>query len=144
MSDSQTYKLLFYRGSCLVRWQTRSKYGHVAVKAPDGAVYEALANRGIVCWPHGRPDECLADAFEITVLADTAEQIEDWLKDQVGKRYDWLALLRFISRRRWYNNDKWFCSELAFAAFEQAGVHFLKRCEPWEVSPGRLVQSPVF
>jgi len=144
MSDSQTFTLLFYRGGRLVRWQTRAKYGHVAVKAPNGAVYEALARPGVVCWPRGRSDKCLADAFEIIVSAETTEQIETWLKEQVGKRYDWLALLRFISRRRWYSNDKWFCSELVFESFRQAGVELLKRCEPWEVSPGRLSQSPSF
>ena len=38
-----------------------------------------------------------------------------WLRAQVGKPYDWTALLSWIVRRDWQEPDAWFCSELSEA-----------------------------
>lgn len=38
-----------------------------------------------------------------------------WLEAQVGKKYDWTALLSWIVRRNWQDEDSWFCSELTEA-----------------------------
>ena len=41
---------------------------------------------------------------------------------QVGKPYDETAILAFALNRDWRETDAWFCSELAAAALEAAGV----------------------
>jgi hypothetical protein len=61
----------------------------------------------------------------------------------VGRGYDWWSIIRFVSRRRMPHNDRWFCSELVFAALSHAGVRLLERIAPWEVSPGLLSISPL-
>lgn len=34
-----------------------------------------------------------------------------WLAAQLGKSYDWTALLSFVVHREWDEDDRWFCSE---------------------------------
>lgn len=148
MTDTnRQFKFLFYRGTGIIgraiRWQTRSDFGHVAIKAPSGAVYEALHPQGVVCWPNGRPDECLATHLTLDVSEDRAERMEKWLRAQVGKPYDRRAIFRFVSRGTYWSNDRWFCSELAFDCALQNGLELLSRCPSYEVSPGKLYQSPL-
>lgn len=69
----------------------------------------------------------------------------EFAKAQLGKDYDYTMVARFISRRQESRStsDKWFCSELAFAAIRKAGIELLRGTEPWEVSPGLLARSPL-
>lgn len=70
--------------------------------------------------------------------------LEDFLKLQAGKKYDYTMVARFLTRRQESraSSEKWFCSELVFAAVQVAGVDLLRDTEPWEVSPGLLARSP--
>jgi uncharacterized protein YycO len=34
-----------------------------------------------------------------------------WIEAQVGKPYDWTALVSFVVHRNWQDDDSWFCSE---------------------------------
>lgn len=86
-----------------------------------------------------------ADLFAVAGLTEEQEKaVEQFLRAQVGKPYDYTMVARFISRRKASHGQagKWFCSELVFAAFRQAGVELLSRVEPWAVSPGLLAMSP--
>ena len=50
--------------------------------------------------------------FEITDMGLHDEGgAAKWLEAQLGKPYDWTALLSFIVQRDWQEDDKWFCSE---------------------------------
>jgi uncharacterized protein YycO len=42
-----------------------------------------------------------------------------WLREQVGKPYDWTALLSWIVRHDWQEPDAWFCSELTESFIDQ-------------------------
>lgn len=44
-----------------------------------------------------------------------------WLNAQVGKPYDWTALLSWVVRRDWQEDDAWFCSELVEACRSRFG-----------------------
>lgn len=39
------------------------------------------------------------------------DKAREWLKNQLGKKYDWTALFGIYFRRNWQEDDKWFCSE---------------------------------
>lgn len=55
----------------------------------------------------------------------TAYQLGDWrgfLYEQLEKPYDWRSIVGFALNRNWRDQDSWFCSELATAAAEQAGL----------------------
>jgi uncharacterized protein YycO len=119
-------KVIFCRswlpGSLLIRALTFSKWAHVAVVCPDGAVLEAT-------WPHGVRWSTLGallathSSFEERTLPITPEAFA-WLRAQVGKPYDISALFAVLNPwRDWQEDDKWFCSELigrATGLFEDA------------------------
>jgi uncharacterized protein YycO len=127
--------------STLIRWQTRSVYSHAALVLPDGRIVEAWQGDGVRVkrlddWSH-------VDRFEVADMTD-----EQWIAAldfalrQVGQGYDYWAIMRFVSRRHMPDNDRWFCSELVFAALEAAGVRLFERIEAWAVSPGLLAIAP--
>lgn len=138
--------VLLFRGrgaiSTLIRWQTRGEYSHAALLLPDGQIVEAWQGRGVRV-------KRLSDwegIDKFTVLGMRAEQWDKAIKvalAEVGKGYDYWAIIRFISRGRMPENDSWFCSELVFSALAQAGVKLFDRIEPSAVSPGLLAISPM-
>jgi uncharacterized protein YycO len=131
----------------LIRWQTRSPYSHASLYCPGDGVIEAREGHGVRRLTNldPKPGEKI-DLY--AVPSATAEQLRrawTFAQIQVGDAYDWTMVLRFISRRQASRKDsgKWFCSELAFAAFHHAGLDLLARCQPWEISPGLLGKSPL-
>jgi uncharacterized protein YycO len=68
-----------------------------------------------------------------------------FLVAQLGKNYDYEAIVRFLTREpinRW-NKSKWFCSELAFEASLVAGRRLLENCAAWEIPPRDIPRSPL-
>lgn len=144
-------KLVFFHGAglgaTLIRWHSRSRWNHVGVWDEETlTLYEAREWRGVVAtpdwWPSPGQDVC-----EVSPALTDAERLEvrAWLNEQVGKRYDYAEVAKFISRRK--ANEKaadrrWFCSELAAEAFRRAGRELL-RLPGWKISPGMLHASPL-
>jgi len=79
------------------------------------------------------------DVFEFTWKVD-GELVEEFARKQVGCKYDFLAILRFLSRRPYSENKKWFCSELIASAAEYAGYPLI-RLPSYEVSPRDIAAS---
>jgi hypothetical protein len=64
----------------------------------------------------------------------------DFLRAQIGKPYDHLAILAFSAHRDWHNADSWFCSELQAAALEVCGWFPRKLAEASnEITPRDLL-----
>lgn len=141
-------KILFCRGhgllAALVRWQTWGKYSHVAVQIGDW-IYEAVPPR--VRKVHAMNyDWKGVDVFS-TYLQGTSnpsfeQLLEEALAKEVGKRYDYCGVLRFLPRWKSQNSNRWFCSELVFSKFKQQGLDLLNRVEAVKVSPSLLSYSP--
>ena len=140
-------KILGYRGrsvtSRLIQIQTRSEYSHIGVMLSSGAVIEAWQGTGVRQIPfplHGHSKRTRIDVFDVT--PDYREDlVELFLRSQIGKRYDYSSVLRFITRRDALDNDKIFCSELAELAFQSGGLKLL-RGNPSHHSPRDTVLSP--
>ena len=82
--------------------------------------------------------------YSVQVTEEQKEKIEEFLHRQLGKPYDWLGILGFPLRNwKLESKNKWFCSELVFTAFKQAGVELLKNTHPSEVSPRLFLKSPL-
>jgi hypothetical protein len=132
-----------------IQWQTRSGYSHASVLLEAAElVIEAREFQGvrIVPWAEVMASGERVDLFRVAGLTEEQEiAVREFLWDQIGKPYDYTMVARFISRRQEErtSSGKWFCSELVFAAFAQAGVKLLERIEPWAVSPGMLSLSPL-
>lgn len=132
----------------LIQWQTRSIYSHASVllAGPEGPVIESREFQGVRWLEHLDPAEDV-DLFAVRpfgCMFDPA-RVRQFLRCQLGKPYDYTMVARFISRRSspGLSEDRWFCSELVFAAFLSAGIRLLARVEPWAVSPGLLAFSPL-
>ena len=144
-------RILGYRGkswiSKVIRWQTRSKYSHIAIELHDGSVVEAWHIGGVA---HNRSFRSVhtkgtkVDVFAIEGMSDLYESaVRAFLMKQVGKKYDFGSIAKFLSRRAERHDNKWFCSELAMEGIAAGGVDLLKRIPASHVSPGQLVTSPL-
>ena len=144
--------LLLYKGkswvSRLIRWQTRSKYSHAAIFIPEEGVYEAWHIGGVQKnkdWKVLHKKGTIVDVFCPTEFdKENTQKVVEFLESQVGKKYDFRSVFRFLTRQPEHpdDKDKWFCSELASMAFMRAGYCLLKRIEPWAISPALLSYSP--
>jgi hypothetical protein len=93
-------------------------------------------------WP--APGDFVASA-PIELEPDERARMISFLDAQVGKRYDWASVLRFVSRRKtdpFQATRRWFCSELAHAAWTVGTGIPLLRLPSSEISPGLLAASP--
>lgn len=147
MNDYNNCRILLSRGrgliSTLIRWQTRGEYSHAAILYPDGeTIIEAWQGDGV-------RKKKITDWKDVDTFAVTNITAEQWkaaielAEHQLGKGYDYWAIIRFISRGIMPDNDKWFCSELVMHVLRAFGVNLFLRIEPWAVSPGMLNNSPV-
>jgi len=140
-------KILAYKGksvvSHLIKFQTRSQYSHIGIQLNDGSVIEAWQGEGVrrIGNPfvgHSKGTE--VDVFKIIGDYDDSK-VEAYLYDQIGKKYDYVNVLRFVWRRNAADNEKVFCSELAEMAFIQGGLRLLNG-NPSVHSPRDTVMSP--
>ena len=138
--------IVLFRGrgliSALIRWQTRGDYAHAALLMDDGKLIESWQGVGVRI----KSDPDLSDATIFDVPSMTQAQWDRALffaRCQVGKGYDYWAIIRFITRERMPDNDRYFCSELVFDSIEHAGVNLLARIKGWAVDPSRLELSPL-
>ncbi len=137
MSATGPITLCFYRGpegifGKLVRVFTLSRYSHVEIRF--GLISFAASPRiGVV--RHFGKDYAPELWDTITVQADTRTAM-DWLSARVGCRYDWSGILlsELLPFKR-QANSRWYCSELACALMQAAGVMAKRRKT---VSPGVL------
>jgi uncharacterized protein YycO len=107
--------------SWLIRLVTWSRWSHAAVQIDDETIIDATFKHGGV---HARPLSALAgyrqEVVEYTLPDE--DKAQDWLRRQIGKPYDWSALLGIFLHRNWQEDDKWFCSELTECALAAGGL----------------------
>ena len=142
-------KILMYRGksiiSKLIRFQTRSQYSHVAVQLEDtGSVIESWHKGGVRRIASAFHDHTIGTPIDVYTIDATYDRdaVKQFLYNQVGKKYDFGAIARFLSRRHEFADNKWFCSELCLAAFEHGGLRLLNG-NPSELSPRDVALSPI-
>ena len=127
--------------SSVVRWFTRSPYSHAAVEIMDGIVIESWQGRGVQ-QVHLK-DRKTIDEYEVEVTDEQLEKILAFLRSKIGKSYDYWGIVGFVIRLPLGTKDRWFCSELVFAAFKFAEINLLLRVEATAVSPALLSMSPL-
>lgn len=108
-------------GARLLRFVMWSKYSHAAIL--DGSVVTDTT-----FWQGGVKQHFAEDFFkhytryELRDIDVSEPMARNWLVAQVGKKYDWTALLSWVVRRDWQEDDSWFCSELCEAMISLFGV----------------------
>ncbi|MFH2082059.1 MAG: YiiX/YebB-like N1pC/P60 family cysteine hydrolase [Pseudomonadota bacterium] len=133
--------LLFCRShdalSVAIRALTWSRWSHVALI--DGyCAIEALAPDGVQMT---ETEQVLmrSSAFELVDLpCRNPEAVRAAAASQVGKPYDYKAIVGLGLHRKWQDADAWFCSELIAWAFEQAGEPLFRADCLHRVTPQHL------
>jgi uncharacterized protein YycO len=76
----------------------------------------------------------------ISVKLPNEEAAVDFAYKQVGKKYDYTAILGMLMRRDWKEDDDWFCSELVEAILAAGGrqrfrdaIHRITPHQSWSV-----------
>jgi len=62
---------------------------------------------------------------------------------QIGKPYDFVGLASFLLYKGMQKDTAWFCSELAYVAYKQAGIRLQRRVKQDFISPRDLYVSPL-
>jgi uncharacterized protein YycO len=129
-------------GSHLIEWFTWSDYAHVDVVLPSGELLGARIDGGVKIRPANYKPFVKVARFGITLPPETEDRIYAFLRRQVGKPYDYSAILGLPFRRDWHHVEQWFCSELVAAAFEQAGSPLVRELTS-RITPRDLMLSPL-
>ena len=122
-------RFLFIRRStpaCFaIRLATWSRWSHVAAVFGSTA-FEATARHGV---RRASVHDVLVGATDhawANVSCRTEPALR-FLELQLGKPYDWTAILGLLTRRDWQEDDSWFCSELVATAALVAGVRLIRK-----------------
>jgi uncharacterized protein YycO len=127
----------------LIRWQTWCDYSHVDVVIPGVGLLGAQVD-GVKIRPFnyaGPNAKVLYQQVDYLTPGEEAD-LYQFLKAQLGKPYDFGALLGDLLHRDWRNPNKWFCSELVAAAFEQIKRPMLNENVVDRVTPRDLMLCP--
>jgi uncharacterized protein YycO len=130
--------------SDLIRWQTRGQYSHVAWLLPTGRVIESHFVGGVQISESPfvlNGINADFDVFSVKCLTGVqCASISSFLRRQIGRKYDYLGIIRFLAGINRDNENRWFCSELVAEACELAGRPLLKT-DAWKISPESLAWS---
>ena len=140
-------QILGYKGkswiSKMIKFQTRSEYSHVAIGVKD-TYFEAWHKGGVREFDLNDKEKHSSDTpitFTTLDVKVDEESVYLFLKSQVGKKYDFKSVLRFVSRRDVRADGKWFCSELVAAALKYGGVE-IQHLPYSYLSPRDVMMSP--
>ena len=119
--------------SDVIAWFSAGHFSHVEALVDGGRMtlgsYEASVESGGAAIPpgvHYRPVGYNRLALRVicTIPCSEAQHSLWWnfMDAQIGKEYDWWAILGFAFNRNWREPGSWICSELQARALEKAGV----------------------
>jgi uncharacterized protein YycO len=137
--------------SRLIKWRTWSDISHTAAFLPASShnerknlVIEAWG-KGILLhpWDDNHTRHTRIDIYSVECTRPQQNLFYDWLKGKIGCKYDFMALIGFVTRAHIESERRWFCSELIFQAAQEAGIELLKNVEAYKVSPGLINLSPL-
>jgi hypothetical protein len=107
--------------SKLIRLFSMGRVNHISVEY-NGVVYEAVEGRGVIETPVTKWDSStVVESYTIKIKNKDAERnLRKFIKEQKGKKYDYLGVLSFIWVFLSPKKGKWFCSELGAVAIYKA------------------------
>jgi uncharacterized protein YycO len=128
--------------SAAIRFSTRSWASHAEfVNLEAGTTLGARCTGGVQVRPCSWDHYSRIEQFSAPNISHAYE----WALAQVGKPYDFAAVTGIALDRNWRSHDKWFCSELIAAAFENIGGIPLLSTRPsvgtWRITPRDLLLS---
>ncbi|MCG8993330.1 hypothetical protein LH427_07790 [Laribacter hongkongensis] len=127
--------------SWLIRAGTWSAWSHVALVDGDHVI-ESVMGHGVRRGPlYGAIRRASRHAL-VSLPASNPALIIAAAAEQVGKPYDYTAILGLGLHRDWQDDEAWFCSELVAWAFQQAGEPLFRAECLRRVTPQHLYMLP--
>lgn len=107
------------RRFCYGFWAT-----HAEALMPDGTLLGAHADGGVQARAHDYDAGSFTrDMFvQIPATPEQADSFHAFMRSQIGKSYDFIAIASIVIERDWQDTDRWFCSELVAAALSHCGI----------------------
>lgn len=131
------------RSSRLIAWFSQAHLSHVDAVMPDGKLLGARSDNvgggdGVLERPNPYEDVAAVVYFDIPCTAQQGMAFYAFLRNQLGKRYDHMAIFGFLFNRNWRDEDAWICSELQAAALEAAGIMPMVYLKASKITPVML------
>lgn len=101
----------------LIRWRTGSDINHTSVEY-NGKFYDANTGRRLQAFD--KPDVGIVDTVSIWIPEHRKNDVEKFLEETLGSKYDYLAIWNFITNKLNQDKKRWFCSEHSFKVFQLA------------------------
>jgi len=114
--------------SRVIQYTTNSWANHVDFVLPDGVLLGAVAVANKLNGAKTKSGVVYHDMYPLNKYerveryeVDAPDTVLDYAISQLGKPYDWRGVLNIVIRNEdWFDDQRWFCSELIAAAFEHA------------------------
>jgi len=134
--------------SWAIRRRTWGKFSHVQIitRITEQGKIEVVSADSNGVWCRDAREEELEYFAVLTCPEITEEQRKNVLEfcfSQIGKPYDFVGLASFLLYKELQDDDRWFCSELAYIAYKQAGIRLQRRVKQDFISPRDLYISPL-
>jgi len=131
--------------SKLIKWRTWSKISHSAILSQDEKfVYEAW-RKGLTktAWENSHHKKnTRVDLYKVYCTPEEAKKAYEYYESQMGRKYDFKAIIGFILRVKWGKISDLICSELVYKGTLHFKDQLLDRIDPFKVSPGHIDISP--
>ena len=135
---SKTIVALSFRGNSTVSHA-------LEIDNKTGAVIEALQFKGVIhskSYHENHTPGTRIDIYRpIGITPEQEAMVWAFMLEQVGKGYDWPGIWGILRRKMRENPDKWFCSELVFAAYAHAKFLLLQNIFACQVTPATLITT---
>jgi uncharacterized protein YycO len=101
---------------------------HVDCVLPDGRLLGSRSDRkgnveaGVQIRPPAYAKWRVREVIELRTTKRQEERLYKFLHKQIGKPYDRIGILGWVTGRSWRDDDSWYCSELQTAALEYARI----------------------
>lgn len=138
-------------GSWLIKIFTFSRWNHTATLYDDGTVFDSTFLSGVRALSYEKFTEIYPRRRQVLIDIDLPNEraAREFAEAQVGKSYDWSAILGVIfQNRKWNSPEDWFCSEYSEAQISKGGFTFFRDTahnilprESYAIARGTLVSS---
>lgn len=133
--------------SRVIRWRDWSEYSHMSwIESGVQDEYESWIKGGVQHVDrfglNHRPGTVI-DLFDIDLTPGEHDGLIGFYESQLGKGYDFRALLGFSLRIDIHDKKALFCSEYIFGGFIEIRKPLLERIPAWKVPPAYIPLSPL-
>jgi uncharacterized protein YycO len=123
-------RLRFVRHKGIFSWLTSLAqyndfpYSHVEAIRGDTCISSWFLNGGVRVEPadYDKGTFQIEKFMDVPATPDQEKSFFVFLSNQVGKPYDWRAIVSFYTHRGWQEEAAWECAELIAAALVECGI----------------------